>query len=293
VNIAVIGGSGYIGKALIARLVAEGQHTIVSLSPHADAADYNSTRVTSKNVDIFDTSSIHEALRGIDVVYYLVHMMGQHLYDFAEAETKAANSLVAAARDTQISKIIYLGGLGNDKYTLSKHLASRHHTGVLLQQSQAQIVEFRASMVIGHGSASYDIITNLVHRLPIMLLPTWAKTATQPIGLADAVEYLVAALAIPSTHNEIIEIGGPEHLSYEMLLYRYSRWKGKRGLRIHVPFVPVFIASWWLDRFTPGPHAKVGRTMVESLANPMIVTNDRAKELFPTIEPRGIEASFV
>ena len=293
-KLAVIGGNGYVGRALIKRLLKETTHEIISLSPHAESNTIIDARLSAKNVDIFNETEMHDALQNCHSVYYLVHMMGQTKMDFELAETKAAESLVAAVKNTEVKQIIYLGGLGDDTDPkLSKHLASRHHTGVVLRQSDAQVVEFRASMVIGHGSVSYDIIANLVHRLPILFLPTWARTLTQPIGLNDALAYLVAALKIPSDKDEIIEIGGPESMTYETLMRRYAHWKKTKTLYVHVPFVPIVVASWWLDTFTPGAHAKVGRTMVESLANPMIVTSFRAAELFPDIKPIPAENSFV
>lgn len=292
-NIAVIGGNGYIGKALITRLIAETNHSVVSISPHAKNAVYETNRVSAKNANIFDVQAMHEALAECDVAYYLVHMMGQTERDFVEAETEAANKLVEAIQNTSVKKVIFLGGLGNDSENLSKHLASRHETGRLLQKADAQVIEFRASMVIGKGSASYDIITNLVHKLPILFLPIWAKTLTQPIGLDDAIRYLISALSLPETKNVIVEIGCPEAMTYENLMIRYARWKGSKTWSIHIPFVPVFVAAWWLNSFTPGNHAKVGKVMVESLANPMIVTNDVAKQLFPDVETRVIEDCFV
>ena len=292
-NIAVIGGSGYIGQSLISELTKSLDHHVISLSLNAESIDYANDRVVPHNTDIFDTKLLRDRLKECDVVYYLVHMMAQKERDFAEAETDAASSLVNAIKDTNVKKIIFLGGLGNDKDKLSKHLASRHHTGTVLRQSSAQVIEFRASMVVGKGSISYDIIANLVHRLPILTLPSWAHTMTQPIGLSDAIKYLVAALHIPSKQNEIVEIGGPYAMSYESLMRQYAKWKHTKAVYVYVPFIPVAVASWWLNMFTPGKHAKVGRVMVESLANPMVVTNENAKKLFPQIHPRPVEECFV
>lgn len=292
-KIAVIGGNGYIGEALIQRLSETTHHKIVSISPHAERVSYTDSKVTAKNADIFNSVDMNTALRDCDAVYYLVHMMGQTKRDFVEAEADAANRLVEAVKGTSVKKVIFLGGLGNDSEILSKHLASRHKTGELLRKSDAIVIELRASMVIGKGSASYDIIANLVHKLPILFLPMWAKTLTQPIGLNDAVSYLVEALSLDDTEDHIIEIGGPEAMTYENLMIRYAKWKKTKTLSVYVPFVPVFVASWWLDSFTPGNHAKVGKVMVESLANPMIVTNKKSRELFPRIEPLVVEDCFV
>jgi len=148
-------------------------------------------------------------------------------------------------------------------------------------------------MVIGSGSISYDIITNLVHKLPILTLPSWSKTLTQPIALQDALTYLCAAADVATSKNEIVEIGGPEQISYKELMKRYATWKGSRSLFVDLPIIPVSIAAWWLNIFTPKIHAKVGRSMVESLGNPMVVTNARSKELFPEIKPINIDRAFI
>jgi uncharacterized protein YbjT (DUF2867 family) len=162
-----------------------------------------------------------------------------------------------------------------------------------MRMAHPLVLEFRASMVIGKGSISYDIIANLVHKLPVLTLPTWSKTMTQPIGLNDALEYLTQAAEVSLTKHEIVEIGGPEVISYKELMQRYAAWKKTKAVFIDMPVIPLSIAAWWLNLFTPRRHAKVGRAMVESLANPMIVTNDRAKELFPDVQPKTLEEVFV
>ena len=141
-------------------------------------------------------------------------------------------------------------------------------------------------MVIGDGSISYDIVTNLIHKLPILTLPKWAKTLTQPIGLSDAISYLIAALDLNISGHQIVEIGGPEQLSYGDLMKRYAAWENKKMIIIKFHVIPVSIAAWWLNLFTPKTHAKVGRIMVDSLSNPMVVTNYMAAELFPASHPK-------
>jgi uncharacterized protein YbjT (DUF2867 family) len=148
-------------------------------------------------------------------------------------------------------------------------------------------------MVIGNGSISYDIVTNLIHKLPILTLPRWAKTLTQPIGLNDALSYLVAALSLKISESKIIEIGGPEKLSYGELMKRYASWENKKMIIVRFPIIPTSVAAWWLNLFTPKTHAKVGRIMVDSLSNPMVVTNDQALKLFPEINPKILEDVFV
>jgi uncharacterized protein YbjT (DUF2867 family) len=292
-KIAVLGGNGYIGRHLINSIIKNSEDTIVSLSPNSETMHFDSRRVITKNLNVFDTDSLHDELKDCDVVYYLIHMMAQHKIDFAEAEEKAAQSLVAAVTGTSVERIIYLGGLGDDATELSKHLASRHHTGNILRTCNTKVIEFRASMVVGDGSISYDIITNLVHKLPILTLPSWSKTLTQPIGLEDAISYLSSASKISLSENQIVEIGGPNSMSYKALMQSYAKWKHTKAIFIDMPVIPVSIAAWWLNLFTPKRHAKVGRAMVESLKNPMVVTNNTASQLFPDIHPRSIEDCFV
>jgi uncharacterized protein YbjT (DUF2867 family) len=292
-KIAILGASGYIGHNLINKLLATTEHDIVAIAPNATSIKINNPRLFKANVDVFDTPTLAVALKTCDMGYYLIHMMAQNKLDFAVAETKAANSYAEAAKGSRLKRVIYLGGLGSDHDKLSKHLASRHNSGQILRDNLAQVIEFRASMVIGDGSISYDIITNLVHKLPILTLPKWASTRTQPIGLADAIDYLVSALDVKINKSQIIEIGGPEQLSYEDLMKRYAKWKGRKALFIRLPIIPIHISAWWLNLFTPPRHAKVGIAMVESLANPMIVTNNLSKELFPNISPLKLEKVFV
>ena len=292
-NIAVIGANGYIGHSLIERLLAETDHSIVALSPSSESMSYNHERLTKYNVDVFDTEKLHRHLEKCDEAYYLIHMMAQKKIDFAEAESKAAESFCAAAISSNIRRVIYLGGLGNDSDKLSKHLASRHKTGEILRNRLPQVIEFRASMVIGNGSISYDIVTNLFHKLPILTLPKWAQTLTQPIGLHDAISYLIAALGLVTKDNQIVEIGGPEQLSYVDLMKRYALWENKKMIIVKLHLIPASVAAWWLNLFTPKTHAKVGRIMVDSLSNPMVVTNDKALKLFPNIHPQSLEEVFV
>jgi uncharacterized protein YbjT (DUF2867 family) len=293
VKIAIIGASGYIGQNLINSLISETDHSVKAISRNSESIAFNDPRLSKYNADVFDTEKLHALLADCEIAYYLVHMMSQKKLDFANAETLAAESFCNAAKNTNIRRVIYLGGLGNDEDKLSKHLASRHKTGQILQSGLLQVIELRASMIIGHGSISYDIVTNLIHKLPVLTLPKWAKTLTQPIGLNDAVNYLIAALELDTTQHEIIEIGGPEQLSYGDLMKRYAAWKNKRMIIIKFHLIPVSVAAWWLNLFTPRTHAKVGRIMVDSLSNPMVVTNDNALQLFPNIHPQKLEEIFV
>ena len=291
-KIAIIGATGYIGSHLIKSLLNETNYDILALSRTAEDIDINNPRLTKFNISVFD-KALSEKLKDVDVVFYLIHMMAQKQRDYAEAETEAANLLNEAAKGSKIKRIIFLGGLGRDTDHLSKHLKSRHNTGNILRRGSINVIELRASMIIGRGSISYDIIVNLVSKLPFLTLPKWSETYTQPIGLSDALAYLVASIELKTDKNLTIEIGGPDKLSYENLMRVYAKWKGLKRLFIRVPIIPISVSAWWLNLFTPEKHAQVGRIMVESLANEMIVTDDSAKEYFPEIKPKSLNDVFV
>ena len=287
-KIAIIGATGYIGSHLIKSLLNETKYDVLALSRTAEDIDINNPRLTKFNISVFD-KALSEKLKDVDVVFYLIHMMAQKQRDYAEAETEAANLLNEAAKGSKIKRIIFLGGLGRDTDHLSKHLKSRHNTGNILRKGSINVIELRASMIIGKGGISYDIIVNLVSKLPFLTLPKWSETYTQPIGLNDALAYLVASIELKTDKNLTVEIGGPDKLSYENLMRGYAKWKGLKRLFIRVPIIPISVSAW----FTPEKHAQVGRIMVESLANEMTVTDDSANKYFPEIKPKSLNDVFV
>lgn len=289
-KIAVIGASGFIGRHLVENLIDKTDHQIIAIARHTEDLKDN-PKLVKIDCDVFNKVEISNALEGVDQTYYLIHMMAQRKIDYAVAEKEVANIVGEACKKNGVKKIIFLGGLGKDSDNLSKHLRSRHASGEILRQ-YIPVVEFRASMVIGNGSISYDIIKNLVHKLPVLTVPRWSSTFTQPIGINDVIKYLIAALNLP-TNSEIIEIGGPEKMSYKDLMKAYAKFSKRKVFIVDLPIIPVVVSAWWLNLFTPRNEAKVGRAMVESLANEMIVTNDRAKQLFPEIQPHVIKDTFV
>lgn len=290
-----MGASGFLGSNLTKYLLTNTEFNILALCPNPESlAEYKKfgDRFLVQKSDVFDSDSLALSLAGVDVAFYLVHMMSGKSANFYDAEAKAARSFGEASKQAGVARVIYMGGLGKDSDILSKHLASRHNTGNILRELASLVIEFRASMIIGHGSISFEIVKNLVSKLPIMTLPKWTKTFTQPIGLSDALSYLVAGIVVPITKHEIVEIGGPEKMSYQEFLSRYADFIHKKCVLIRVPMLPEWLAGWWLDLFTPKDLGQVGRHMVASLRNEMVVTNDRAKELFPQIVPMPIENFF-
>lgn len=293
-TVAIVGASGFVGQNLFNYLLQNTDYSIRAICRHPDQINYDSRlsdRVKLMPVDVFESDKLAAALEGADVAVYLIHMMAAR-GDYYELEAKAADIFGGAASRVEVARTVYMGGLGSDSDNLSRHLRSRHNTGQILRQQLPLVIEFRASMIVGNGSIAYDIMKNLVHRLPLQTMPAWATTQTQPIAVQDAMRYLTAALTADIKQSEIIEIGGPEHLSYKDLIARYAAFVGKKPVLVLVPIVPLWLSAWWLNLFTPARHAKVGRQMAESLRNPMIVTNHRAAELFPDIHPMAIEKAF-
>lgn len=266
-TIAVCGANGFIGRHLIERLLTQTDHTIIALSPNAQSITKENPRLKKINIDIFETAKLANYLKSCDAAYYLIHMMAQNKLDFSKAETMAAQSFCRAAKESKINRVIYLGGLGSDDETLSKHLTSRHRTGEILRRNLAQVIEFRASMIIGPGSVSYEAITKCICKLLSFVFPGPLKTVIQPINLDDVLDYLATALNLKTKKHEIVEIGGPEKLSYLSLIRRYSRWT---------------------NLFFTFRQVKIIFAMLGSLANRMVVTNNRACQLFPTVKPKPI-----
>ena len=294
-TVAIIGASGFLGSHLTSYLLDTTSYDIKAISKHptpVSPAAGQADRLMILAGDIFDEDQLTEELIGVDVAYYFVHMMGQANKDFYTQEAIAANRFSAAVIAAKVKRVIYMGGLGNDHEQLSEHLLSRHNTGTLLRENCPLVLEFRASMIIGNGSVAFDIIKNLVQKLPVMALPRWSKTLTQPIALADALEYLRLAAEVDLPYTRIIEIGGPTPMTYKALYKAYANWYGKHPLVIRLPYVPEWLGGWVLDTFTSPSHAKIGRVMVHSMSNAMVVTHDHALQAFPSVHPKSLIASF-
>ena len=280
----VTGASGYVGGRLLARLEEEGRRVrCMSRRPEEMAAR---TAAGTEVVpgDVRDPDSLAEALRGVDIAYYLVHSMAGD-QDYRRADREGAATFAAAARDAGVRRIVYLGGLGRGP-GLSGHLASRQEVGRTLAASGVPTVELRAGIVIGSGSTSFEMIRALVDRLPVMVTPRWVETRTQPIAIEDAVEYLRQAADVPLEGGRVIEIGGPDRVSYGDLMREYARQRRLHRAMIRVPVLTPRLSSLWLGLVTP-VYARVGRELVEGLRNETVVTDPSAQELF-SVRPRGV-----
>lgn len=239
--------------------------------------------------DALDRASLDRALRGVHVAYYLVHSMGAG-HHFEDQDRRAALNFGHAAKLAGVERIIYLGGLGRPEEDLSPHLRSRQEVGQILRRSMVPVLEFRASIIIGHGSVSFDMIRALVERLPIMITPRWVKVKAQPIAIDDVLAYLVAALEVPASQYRVYEIGGAEKMSYADIMRAYARMRGMRLVMIPVPFLTPFISSLWLGLVTP-LYARIGRTLIESIVHSTVVRDSSALDAFG-IRPIGVEEAL-
>jgi uncharacterized protein YbjT (DUF2867 family) len=235
--------------------------------------------------DIADPAALGEAMRGADAAYYLVHSMGGDT-GFAEADRVAAQTFGSAAREAKVGRIVYLGGLGHGP-GLSAHLESRQEVGRILHASGVPTLELRASVVIGSGSLSFEMIRALSERLPVMTVPKWTSVPAQPIAIEDLLAYLVEGLTVPLSDCRIVEIGGTDRVSYLGIMEEYQRQAGLKRWMIPVPVLTPTLSSHWLGLVTP-LYARVGRKLIDSLRNETVVTDDGANRLFPGIRPRGI-----
>ncbi len=283
------GASGYVGGRLLKSLEDLGYHVrcLARRPATLKAKTGPSTEVFAG--DLLDRPSIELALRGVEVAYYLVHSMGS-AGSFEQSDRQAAKNFGAAAKAAGVSRIIYLGGLGNTEEDLSAHLRSRHEVGDVLRESGVPVLEFRASIIIGAGSLSFEMIRSLVERLPIMITPKWVKVPAQPIAIDDVLQYLVEALELPVSRHRIYEIGGADQMSYADIMLAYARLRGLRLRMITVPILTPYVSSLWLGLVTP-LYARIGRKLIESIIHSTVVRDTAALETF-SIRPVGIDEAI-
>ena len=228
-------------------------------------------------------STLPATLDGVEVAYYLVHSMGEHAA-FAARDRDAARAFGLAARDAGVKRIVYLGGLGAADTGLSDHLRSRQETGQALRSGGVPVTEFRAAVIVGSGSISFEMIRWLVERLPVMICPRWVFQRIQPVAISDVLSYLVAAPGVPESADRIVEIGGADVLTYRDMMLGYAARRGLRRYLVPVPVLTPRLSSHWVRWMTPIP-ASIARPLVEGLRNEVIVRDDSALRLFPSIHP--------
>lgn len=284
-RVMLTGATGYVGGRLLHRLERAGfQVTCLARRPEVLQPRVGPGTQIVKG-DLVTGAGLDEALEGVDTAYFMVHSMGAH-GDYLAADRAAARNFGDACRRQGVRRIVYLGSLGSGEY-MSPHLESRHEVGRILRESGVPAIELRASVIIGSGSLSFEMVRALVDRLPVMVWPKWVDTPTQPIGIEDVLEYLVQAPDVDLPGSMVVEIGGTDRVSYGDLLRAYARAIGLRRFFIRVPVLTPRLSSLWLGLVTP-VYARVGRELVEGLKAPTVVDDDRALQMFP-IRPMGMD----
>ena len=288
-SVLLTGATGYVGGRLLPLLEARGIYVrCLARRPENLAARVEDDTEIVEG-DALDANSLTDAFEGIKTAYYLVHSMSA-AGSFEEQDRIAAGNFANAARDAGVERIIFLGGLGDDGENLSAHLRSRHEVGDILRKSGCQVVEFRASIVIGSGSLSFELVRALVQRLPVMICPKWVSVLTQPIAIEDLLDYLLAGLDWGGVESRIFEIGGPSRVSYGEIMREYAKQRGLKRWFISVPVLTPRLSSLWLGLVTP-VYARVGRKLVDSLRNPTVLKDSAASKEF-TIKPRDLALSI-
>ena len=281
-RILITGATGYVGGRLVGRLQRRNDLRLRCMARRpAHLTGRLAPDVEVVEGDVTDPASLDAALRDIDTAFYLVHSLASS-GDFEKTELEGARNFAAAAKHAGVKRIIYLGGLGGGGEA-SAHMRSRHAVGEILRASGVPTIEFRASVIIGPGSLSFELIRSLVERLPVMIVPRWVRVKAQPIAVADVLSYLDEAIDVPLEASTIYEIGGHEQLSYLDLMRRYGDMVGLHRVYINVPFLTPWLSSLWLNLVTP-LFARVGRKLIDSIRVASVVEDDRALRDF-TVRP--------
>lgn len=272
-KVAVFGATGVIGQALLPLLAAEHEVVAVSRSPRAAVSG-----IEWVAADVASGDGVAEAVDGADVVYYLVHSLGER--DFERQDREAAANVSRAAASAGVTQIVYLGGLGGDDPDSSAHLRSRQETGERLAADGVPVTTLRAAMVVGKGSAAFETILGLVKRLPVMITPSWVSTPTQPIALADVARYLAGVCGNDGAIGEGFDAGGPEVMTYRQMIERIAALLGRNPRIVEVPMLTPSLSALWLELVTP-VNASVARPLVEGLRSPTIAREERLRQLLP------------
>ncbi len=290
-RVLLTGASGYIGGRLREKLEERG----ALVRCLARRPEFIRNRLGEKTEvvqgDVLERATLDAALKGIDTAYYMVHSMGgEGPEGFSERDRIGAENFSLAARESGVERIIYLGALGIEGDELSTHLESRQQVGNILRTSGIEVIEFRASIVIGAGSLSFEMLRSLVDRLPVMVTPRWVHVKAQPIAIEDLLKYLIAALGLPAEESRVYEIGGADQVSYGDLMHEYARQRRLRRYMIPVPFLTPHLSSLWLGLVTP-LYARVGRILIRSICHETLV-RDRAATRDFDIKPMSVEEAI-
>jgi uncharacterized protein YbjT (DUF2867 family) len=288
-KVLITGASGYIGRRLKNRLKEYADIKIRVLVRNADSASFSSD-IEVREGNSLNISDLENALKGIDIAYYLIHSMESK--DYKSLDKISAKNFLDVSIKNGVKKIIYLGGLGDIK-SASKHLASRIETGEILSSkpTEIQTLWFRAGVIVGSGSASFEIIRNIAEKLPLMIAPQWIKTYCQPTSEKDVVEYLAQAVFLKDSKSKIIDIGSTK-MMYKELIEKYAKIVGLRRKLIPLPFLTPKLSSYWLALVSPVPYS-IASELVEGLKSEVLVTNKNAKLLFPNIKPMSYKKAVL
>lgn len=278
-RVLVAGASGFIGRRLVPALLREG-YAVRALTRTPGRYRAPDPRVEVAKGDVLDPASLQAALTGCDAAFYLVHSMGRP-GDYADKDRRGARHFRDAAAAAGVGRLVYLGGLGEHRNAnLSEHLRSRHEVGRILHSGPVPATVFRAAIILGAGGASFEMMRQLVMRLPVMVTPRWVHSRCQPIGAEDVMRYLIECLREPRTKGRTLDIGGPEILTYREMMTAFAEVVGRRPRILDVPVLTPHLSSYWVDLVTDTP-APLAHALIEGLRNDVVCENDDAARLMP------------
>lgn len=297
-RVLVTGATGFIGSRIVKRLLADGEYNVRCMTRNPDSI-FDLFNLSGDIIEVAKTDASNylelvEALKGVDVAFYLIHSMegsSKKWKEFSKRDRIAAENFAKAASQTNTKRIIYLSGLIDAEHKdLSEHMQSRKEVGDILRTSKAEVTIFRAAVILGQGGGSFQMLQYLVERLPIMVCPKWVLTKSQPISVDDVVTYLIKSIEIKDTANQDYDIGGPEILSYIDMMKRYSNILKKSLKIVIIPFLTPRLSSYWVDLITP-VKASLARPLIDSLKHEAIVHEDKIQNLIP-IRLKNFEESI-
>jgi uncharacterized protein YbjT (DUF2867 family) len=278
-KILVLGATGYIGGRLVPRLLERGHHVRLLVRDPKKVAGRNWTDVEVFEGDILRPETLPYAFKGVDYVYYLVHSMSAGESKFEKHDRSAAWNILTLSQINNVKRIIYLGGLGRRNINRSPHLRSRHEVGDILRAGNVPVTEFRAAVIIGSGSVSFEMIHHLVNKLPVMICPRWVGVRTQPIGIRDVIRYLYETIDKPHTSGKTYDIGGPDILTYGEMMTAVADVLGLKRVLIPVPLLTPRLSSLWVNLVTPVP-SQLARVLIESLRHETVCESNESSKDF-------------